>query len=265
MKINLIIFLSRFGVGGAGNSIFRLCKGLPKKKFNISIICLKNCPYDREFRKIGIKVYKINSNKTFFAMSKVLNITKLLICKKYKKNIFISNIHYTNILSLIFLRNLNNLKIVLVERTPLMELSIYFGFIDFIKKNIIKSLIYLLYNLSDTIVCNSANISKHFKNKYKLNTKTIFPPSIINSFRSSKKIYKKNKTLIIVTVCRLTKEKGLDVLFQALSLLKIKNYKLLIAGKGIEKLKLKLLSKKLNISSKIKYLGFLKDVTPILK
>jgi len=127
MKIKLIIFLSKFGVGGAGNSIFRLCKGLPKKKFNISIICLNNCPFDKEFKKIGIKVYKIKSNKTFFAMSKVLNITKFLISKKYKKNIFISNIHYTNVLSLIFLRNLNNLKIVLVERTPLMELSIYFG------------------------------------------------------------------------------------------------------------------------------------------
>ena len=88
MKINLIIFLSRFGVGGAGNSIFRLCKGLPKKKFNISIICLKNCPFDKEFRKIGIKVYKIRSNKTFFAMSKVLNITKFLISKKYKKKYF---------------------------------------------------------------------------------------------------------------------------------------------------------------------------------
>ena len=265
MKINLIVFLSRFGVGGAGNSIFRLCKSLSKKKFNISIICLKNCPYDREFRKIGIKVYKINSNKTIFAMTRVLNITKLLITKKYKKNIFISNIHYTNVLSLIFLRNLNNLKIVLVERTPLMELSMYFGFIDFIKKNIIKLLIYLLYNLSDAIVCNSANISKHFKNKYKLKTKTIFPPSITNSFQSSKKIYKKNRTLIISTVCRLTREKGLDVLFQALSLLKFKNYKLLIAGNGIEKIKLKRLSEKLNISSKIKYFGFMKDIKPVLK
>ena len=265
MKINLIIFLSRFGVGGAGNSIFRLCKGLPKKKYNISIICLKNCSFDKEFKKIGIKVYKIKSNKTFFAMSKVLSITKFLISKKYKKNIFISNIHYTNVLSLIFLRNLNNLKIVLVERTPLMELSIYFGFIDFIKKNIIKLLIYLLYNLSDVIVCNSTSISRHFKNKYKLNTKTIFPPSVINSFHNSKKIYKKSKTLIIATVCRLTKEKRLDVLFQALSLLNFKNYKLLIAGDGIEKLKLKRLSKKLNISNKIKYLGFLKDVKPLLK
>jgi len=180
-------------------------------------------------------------------MTRVLNITKFLISKKYKKNIFISNIHYTNVLSLIFLRNLNNLKIVLVERTPLMELSIYFSFIDFIKKNIIKLLIYLLYNLSDLIVCNSTSISKHFKKKYKLNTKTIFPPSIINSFQSSKKIYKKNNTLVIVTICRLTKEKGLDVLFQALSLLKFKNYKLLIVGSGIEKIKLKRLSEKLNI------------------
>jgi glycosyltransferase involved in cell wall biosynthesis len=265
MKINLIIFLSEFVKGGAGNSVFRLCKGLSKKKFNISIICLNNCAFDKKFKKIGIKVYKIKSNKTFFAMLKVLNITKSLISKKYKKNIFISNIHYTNVLSLIFLRNLNNLKIVLVERTPLMELSIYFGFIDFIKKNIIKLLIYLLYNLSDTIVCNSTNISKHFKNKYKLNTKTIFPPSVINSFQGSKKIYKKSKALIIVTVCRLTEEKGMDVLFQALTFLKFNNYKLLIVGDGIEKLKLKQLSEKLNISSKIKFLGWLKDVNPILK
>ena len=265
MKINLNIILSEFVKGGAGNSIFRLCKGLPKKKLNISIICLNNCAFDKEFKKIGIKVYNIKSNKIFFAMLKVLNITKSLISKKYKKNIFMSNIHYTNVLSLIFLRNLNNLKIVLVERTPLMELSIYFGFIDFIKKNIIKLLIYLLYNLSDMIVCNSTNISKQFKNKYKLKTKTIFPPSIINSFQMSKKTYKKNKTFVIVTVCRLTEEKGLQVLFEALSFLKFNNYKLLIVGDGIEKLKLKQLSEKLNISSKIKFLGFLKDVNPPLK
>ena len=63
-------------MGGAGNSIFRLCKGISKKKFNISIICLKNCSYEKEFNKIGIKVYKINSNKTIFAMIKILKINK---------------------------------------------------------------------------------------------------------------------------------------------------------------------------------------------
>ena len=36
MKTNLIIFLSKFTAGGAGNSIYRLCKGLPKKKFDFA-------------------------------------------------------------------------------------------------------------------------------------------------------------------------------------------------------------------------------------
>ena len=90
-----------------------------KQKFNISIICLQNCPYEKNFRNIGIKVYKIKSIKTILAMTKVLNITRFLISKKYKKNIFVSNIHYTNILSLIFLRNLENLKIELLVLTIL--------------------------------------------------------------------------------------------------------------------------------------------------
>jgi len=265
MKTSLIIFLSKFGLGGAGNSIFRLCNGLSRKKFHISIICLKDCPYDKKFRKIGIKVYKIKSNKTLFAMTQVLEITKSLISKKYKKNIFMSNIHYTNVLSLIFLRKLNNLKMILVERTPLMELSIYFNFIDFIKKNVIKILIYFLYKSSDEVVCNSKFMSKHFKIQYKINTKTIFPPSLIYSAQNKKKVYKRYDTLMIVTVCRLTKEKGLNILLHALSLLKFKNYNLLVVGDGPEKLKLKKLSKKLHISQNIKYFGFLNDVKPILK
>jgi len=65
MKINLIIFLSSFGIGGAGNSIFRLCKGLSKKKFNISIICLKNCPLIGNLRKLELKYTKLALIKVF--------------------------------------------------------------------------------------------------------------------------------------------------------------------------------------------------------
>ena len=41
MKINLIFFLSEFNLGGAGNSVFKLCKNLSKNQFIISVICLK--------------------------------------------------------------------------------------------------------------------------------------------------------------------------------------------------------------------------------
>ena len=71
MKINLIIFLSEFNLGGAGNSLFKLCKKLSKKKFCVSVICLNKCYYKKELLRIGISVYEINSSKTIFAMQKL--------------------------------------------------------------------------------------------------------------------------------------------------------------------------------------------------
>ena len=47
--INLIFFLPTFSYGGAGNSVFRLCKSLDKKKYNINIISIGKCDYKKEF------------------------------------------------------------------------------------------------------------------------------------------------------------------------------------------------------------------------
>ena len=40
--INLIFFLPTFIYGGAGNSIYRLCKNLDKRKYKIDIISLED-------------------------------------------------------------------------------------------------------------------------------------------------------------------------------------------------------------------------------
>ena len=55
--INLIFFLPTFSYGGAGNSVFRLCKCLDKKKYKINIISIGKCDYKKEFKKFGTKVY----------------------------------------------------------------------------------------------------------------------------------------------------------------------------------------------------------------
>ena len=180
MKINLIIFISEFNHGGAGNSLFRLCINLPKKLYNINVICLNKCAYEKELKKNNINVFKIFSKKTSLAMFKVRKITKNLISNKYKKNIFISNIYYSNILSILFLNNLN-MKMILIERTPFQELSIFFGLIDSIKKKIMKILIGFTYKYADLCIANSKYISNQYNKKYSLKFKTIFPPSFLNN------------------------------------------------------------------------------------
>lgn len=251
MKINLIIFLSEFVLGGAGNSIYKLCKNLPKKKYAISIICLNKCYYKKLLNKHDIKVYEIQSSRAFFGFFKIKKLLENIIKKKTKSNIFISNIYYSNILSILFLRKLN-LKICLIERTPFQELEIFYSLNDFIKKSILKILIKFTFYKADVCVSNSRFISKVYNKKYNLKFKTIFPPSFDQKMNiKSKKISKKIK---FVTVCRLTKEKGLDRLIKIFS--KLNNeISLHIVGDGPYMNSLKKIVEKLNLKSKIFFKG----------
>ena len=76
MKINLIFFLSEFIAGGAGNSVFKLCKNLSKKKFNVSVVCLNHCSYKKQLEKEGIKLFEINSKKAIFSFFKIKSFLK---------------------------------------------------------------------------------------------------------------------------------------------------------------------------------------------
>ena len=79
MKTNLYFFLARFGYGGAGNSVYRLCKSLNKKKFNINVICLNSCAYEKNLKKDNIKLYKIKSNRALFSIFKLNKLFKSIL------------------------------------------------------------------------------------------------------------------------------------------------------------------------------------------
>ena len=255
MKINLIFFISQFDHGGAGNSIFRLCKNLSKKIYNINIICLNNCAYQVELKKKNIKIFNVKATRTAFAMLEIRHIVKKIISTKYKKNIFISNINYSNILSVLFLKKLK-MKLILVERTPFQELNIFFNLIDLFKKIIMKLLIRLTYKHADLCISNSTYISSQYNKKYHLKFRTINPPSYNNEINFINKSKKKNNVFTLGTVCRLTQEKGLFRFLNIISKLKF-DFKFLIIGNGPHKKLLKNLVIKLNMENKVIFCGFL--------
>ena len=153
-KKNIFFFLPNFSEGGAGKSILRICKNLNKSKFNIYIISLKKNFYKNELNKYCKKIFEINETKASRSFKFIKN--NILCNFDKEKNIFISNINYLNVLSLIFLKLQKfPCKLVLTERTPYQELNYYYGFKDYIKKSIIKILIYFLYKYSDLIIANS--------------------------------------------------------------------------------------------------------------
>ena len=133
-KQNIYFFLPNFIIGGASKSILNICKLIKNKKNIITIISLGNNHYKKYFQKININIIELKQKKTIFAIFKIYSILKNQ--SERKKIIFVSNINYANVLSCIFLKKLKNFKLILIERTPLEELKVFFNFLDFIKKKL---------------------------------------------------------------------------------------------------------------------------------
>ena len=66
MRINLIFFLPTFIYGGAGNSIYRLCKNLDKRKYKINIISIGKCDYKKKLKSFCENVFELNTKKNYF-------------------------------------------------------------------------------------------------------------------------------------------------------------------------------------------------------
>jgi glycosyltransferase involved in cell wall biosynthesis len=247
MKKNLFFFLPNFSPGGAGKSITNLCKYLDKKKYDLYIISLNKNSYKKELSRYCKKIYEINSKKTIFAF---LDIVKILKKFDKKKTIFISNINYANLLTLIFLKILNTFKVVVTERTPFQELNYYYSYIDLIKKKIMKFLIPFLYKRSDLIICNSRKNSSDLS-KF-INKKCDFVyPILPNKIIKKKKIKKNDNSFYILSIGRYSKEKRFFDIINAISLIKNRNIKLFLVGNGMEKDNLKNHINKFKIKAKL--------------
>lgn len=265
-KKKIIFFLPTFALGGASDSIFILSKFLVKKNFSVLVLSIGKNHYKGKFINLGCEVIEINSKRSLFSIFKYRKIIKNEIKKKYSQTILISNIHYANIISLIACYKIKGLKIILTERSSLSELSIFKSFITSTKNKLILLLAVYLYRFSDLIITNSIYEKNYIKENFKVKKiKCIHPPSIKNISRKYKKIYNLKKKKIIY-VGRLSKEKGVDIIIDALSIVS-KKYKFLfeIYGKGKDKKILQNLVKHHKMEKKVLFKGFLYNKNKIFK
>tara|TARA_B100000941_G_scaffold109360_1_gene76629 strand:+ start:3632 stop:4732 length:1101 start_codon:yes stop_codon:yes gene_type:complete len=249
IKKNLIFFMSDFSSGGAGNSISKLCLNLPSNEYKISVISLGKCAYSKIFKKNKINVIELKNKKLIFSINDLQNLIKKSVKKNYK-NILISNIHYNNIILTLITKKIDDLKIILVERTPLEELKIYFSITDFIKKKIISSLVKMTYPLSDGIIANSKGIKDGFDINIKPKIRVIHPPAITKIIKPKKSV-KNLKNFKAVCFSRLSLEKNLECAISSFNYLKNEKISLTIYGDGYLREKLTSLTNSLNLKDKI--------------
>mgnify|MGYP001253463754 CR=1 FL=1 len=252
-KIRLIFFLPVFSFGGASESIFKLSKFLKKHDYSILVISLGKNFYKKQFKKINCDVLEINSSRAIFSIFKIRKKIIEELNKNFYKTIFVSNIHYANIISIFSLMKLKRVKVILTERSSISELRNKNNLIKKFKNIIIYLFAKFSYRFADLIITNSNYEKKFIREKFSIkNIICIHPPSID---KINKQINKKNlltKKINIIFVGRLSKEKGVIFILKALNELSTTiQFKLSIYGNGPDKEIIKNFISSNNLKSKI--------------
>ena len=263
-KKNLILFYPSFERGGVEQILHNLIKN--NKKFIIHIISSKNLLNTVSIKKKNLNFYpvirKINipflPQRFLTALNGMLVLITLLNKVKEKTIVHSMQSNVAAIIACIFkrkkivIRNSENPVYSIINAES--KLSALF----------VTSLKILFYNFADGIITNSKGSRKSLRyfvfNKNKIN-------SIYNPYlkKINKKVFKKKN--YIINIARLRKQKDHKTLLCAFKIFlkKNKKYKLIILGHGNLENKLKLLTKKLEISNKVIFKGWVKNTIPYLK
>ena len=265
-QIRLIFFLPFWGIGGASESVYKLVNFLIKKNFAILVISIGKNLYKKKFKKINCDIIEINCNRSILSIFKLRKILLIEIKKNFKKNILISNFHYANIISMIASYKIENLKILLTERSSISELKYYDNYFQFFKNKIIYYLAKYFYKESHLVIVNSNFEKNYISKKFKVkNIKCIHPPSIEKIIKLKNPIKKRNTIFKIVYVGRLSKEKGLHIILNSLSKLKQFDFTLDIYGDGPQKLKIRKQITSLKLNKNIELKGHIENKNTIYK
>ena len=258
---NLIILYPSFEKGGATENLINFINNSVNKDIKIYLITKINNKDKNRFLKKNIHFFNIKSNIKIRSLNRLItSINSIFILSTLLKNIKNDNSLVFSFQSHIFpiiVTKILNRKIILRNSEDIYDATKYADY------RISALFIYLLkilfYNFSDGIITN-AKKAKNSLDKIltKKKAKLIYNPYLKSIYKGSNIKRKK----IILSVGRLCKQKNQEITVKAFAhfLKKFPDYKLIIIGHGGDEYKLKQLCLKLNISKKVIFKGWIKNL-----
>lgn len=277
MKKILIVIDSLRG-GGAEKVLYDILKNIDLKKYRIDIFLIFNYGiYKHKIEKLGVSIEGLFNEREDFTNSIFYRKLKSLLIKisrwVYCKYPFLIKKLKTKEYD-IEISFLEGYSSVLVANRKNDSKKIGWVHIDLEKHKMInRNLERESYNKIDKIICVSSDSKKSVENlypKFKNKIEVIYNPvpkeEILKSCLKESNIYSTEK-INLLTVGRLNKQKGYDILLEAHKQLLEEglDYNLYILGEGEEKKKLEQYIKENTIEKNTFLLGFKENPYPYIK
>ncbi len=256
MKKVLIICekLAEERTGGIQTRVINYTKNLPKFYISPNILSIAKYEDINEENYYQGIIYRYPKN----------NLTQILKFAYSHKNNF--DIFH-------FLEGINNIQhfilfLFLLRKRPIV--SLYGGeMYDVIESgNLFAKLkIIIVQKLANKIIVNSQSTRDFVPNNYHHKVYIVNPGVNSEYLQYLDKYHKDDQSFTLFFAGRLIRRKGLDDIIKSINVLKnnIKNIKLNVAGSGPNLTKFKNLTKKLDLTDKVKFLGDVKNIDIMAK
>jgi len=256
----LFVIISLVG-GGAERVVANIITHLDKEKYDISLALFEKKGPNLSQIPEYVKVYDLRKKSRYSFFKIIFNLGKLF--RRVRPNIVMSFLSYTNIVA-IMAKFISRCEFNLVTSVrTYLSLATSNSRLGRIRYFLYK----FLFNYADSIVVPSAGVKKDLERTFNIiqrKIKIIYNPMDLEKINILKEEEIKDLRIkeksFLLTVGRLTKQKGHPYLFRAYSkIYKEIDEKLLILGTGEDEEKLKSLVNQLGIQERVLFLGFQKN------
>lgn len=269
--IKILFFIDSISGGGAEKVLRNLVNNMDQSKFEITVQTINDPVNAAELLKAGIRYKTINRFKNRF-LNRIYQYW-IRLCAELKilyplyiKDDYDIEVAYLECGPTKIIASSTNKKAAKIAWVH-CDLEKKEGFADSVEKS------RKYYQKFDRIVCVSQNVMQSFEKFFGMQTKAVVlynvndEKEILEKAEECIKIKRDDKKILMETIGRLSREKGVDRAVSVCNYLKTQgyNFELWILGEGKERQNLERIIKENNLSEYVKLMGFVSNPYPYIK
>lgn len=205
-KIKLLVLIPSLQCGGSEKYVATLCNNIDTQKFDITLAVINNAAPFYTITNAAVKLVDLQKKAvrhSFFAIRKLV--------KKIKPDIIYSNANHLNLFLAVFKKQIAGTTVVVARESSIVSINSkrakHAGIYQWLIKKFYKKL--------DHIICQSAYMQNDLIANYTIDKhKTVVINNYVEEHNLQNEQPQKNK---FITIARLSEEKGIGRLLQALA------------------------------------------------
>ncbi|TYB76234.1 glycosyltransferase [Bizionia myxarmorum] len=255
-RIHIIFVLPSLAAGGAERILSYVAQNLDTEVFKVTLL-ITGYEKDTVYQLENLHIEYLNKSRVLKAFGRLHQYFR-----KHKPDIVVSSIVHLNTMIAFMSPFFRKTKFVSREANVLTVLNEHNPYTN---SAFPKAMIVMAYKLVDCIICQSKDMQKDMVANYKvpIDKTVLINNPITKDFKLKGMARDSSKPLQLITIGRLSKEKGHERLIEVLSELKFP-FEYTIIGSGMEKDSIFEMLDNKGLTKNIKYINYTNDVEKYL-